>query len=86
LFLGKLSDLLAANGEVGIEEFSRSQLGKSSGGPKSLDMLLVIKELEKELLDLRIVHSEDKDIILDEGDYHQRKVSIVPIIARKDSW
>jgi hypothetical protein len=51
-----------------------------------LDMLLVIKELEKELLDLRIVHSEDKDIILDEGDYHQRKVSIVPIIARKDSW
>jgi hypothetical protein len=69
-----------------IEEFPKSQLGRSLGGPKSLDMLLVIKELEKELLGLRIVHSEDKDIILDEGDYHQGKASIVPIIARKGSW
>jgi len=67
LFLGKLSDLLAANGEVVREEFSKSQLGKSSGWPKNLDMLLDmlldIKELEKELLGVFIVHSEYKDII-----------------------
>ncbi|MEQ8241539.1 MAG: class I SAM-dependent methyltransferase [Cyclobacteriaceae bacterium] len=84
LFLARLSTLLSPGGEVVLEGFSKEQLGKSSGGPKSLEMLWDAEALAKELTGLKVLYSESLNIVLDEGEYHQGEASVIRIIASKE--
>lgn len=82
-FHKKVVQVLKTSGYVIFEAFHKKQLNYSSGGPKDLEMLFSVEEVEKEFAGLKILSLEDKIIELDEGPYHQGKGHVVRILATK---
>ena len=74
---------LKANGVFVLEAFAPEQLAYNTGGPKNIDMLPVLNQLQKELtgLDWEIARSLERD--LDEGRYHNGKAAVIQILGRK---
>ena len=82
-FHQKLVTSLKPGGHILIEAFSKSQLGKPSGGPGNPDLLNNMDELKNDFESLEIVDLHEEDIILDEGAFHQGAASVVRMLARK---
>lgn len=82
-FHRKLKFFLNSGGKVVLECFSKSQIDKKSGGPKNLDLLYSTKQLEADFDYLNIKLLEEKEIYLDEGEFHQGKASVIRMIAQK---
>ncbi|PLX14014.1 MAG: SAM-dependent methyltransferase [Marinilabiliales bacterium] len=80
-FHRRLKYLLNPGGKIILECFSKEQLEKSSGGPKSIDLLYSKKQLEIDFDYLNILMLEEKEIELSEGSFHQGKASVVRMIA-----
>jgi len=74
---------LKPGGRLILEGFHKNQLGKDSGGPKSLDMLFNEKELEEDFAGMEIIILEAKEVELDEGPYHRGIASVIRLVARK---
>ena len=74
---------LKPGGRLIFEGFSKTQLGKKTGGPKDEKMLFSMKELETDLKGLQFDYAEELDIQLNEGEFHRGKGSVVRIIATK---
>lgn len=83
-FHQKVTQVIKTSGYVIFEAFHKNQLNFSSGGPKDLEMLFSVEEVEKEFSGLKILTLEDKIIDLDEGLYHQGKGHVVRMIATKN--
>jgi SAM-dependent methyltransferase len=81
----KLLDALKPGGYLILEGFSKSQLGKSSGGPKDLSMLFDLKELVEDFKSLEIIEATERIVTLDEGLGHNGDASVVRIYARKNT-
>jgi SAM-dependent methyltransferase len=82
-FNKRIASFLKPGGSLILEGFSKRQLGRSSGGPKSEDMLWDITEIANELEGLTIVYAEELEVDLSEGVYHQGKASVIRIRAKK---
>lgn len=83
-FHRNLNNYLKPGGTILLECFSKSQLGKNSGGPKSSDLLYSAKQLEVDFDYLNILSLEETEINLNEGRFHQGNASVVRMIAQKD--
>ena len=79
----KLIGCLNPGGYWLMEVFSKKQLGKSSGGPKTANLLYSIEEIRRELSNLEISLLEERVTNLDEGPYHQGPAEVLRVIARK---
>lgn len=66
-----------------LEAFSKKQLEYDSGGPKSLDMLMSLEELEAELAGLRFDHAVELERSVVEGSGHRGLAAVVQIFAVK---
>lgn len=77
----KLLKFLKPGGVVLLEAFSKAQLNHNTGGPKHLDMLYSIEELEDDFSDLSELKVWEEEIILDEGELHQGKASVIRLIG-----
>lgn len=66
-----------------MELFSKEQINNNSGGPKSLDMLLSLDEIEKDFsnLNFSIKQKIEREIL--EGSFHTGKSSVIQIFAIK---
>lgn len=64
-----------------LEMFSKDQLGKSSGGPQSEEMLYSVEEMKKDTMSLTPVLLEKKVIKLDEGIFHKGDASVIRYIG-----
>lgn len=66
-----------------LEAYSPAQLQRTTGGPRSLDLLMSVAVLREELagLDLLVAQEIDREVI--EGKYHTGTASVVQILARK---
>jgi len=63
---------LRPGGVVIIEAFHPAQLGRSSGGPKDLDMLYRLDDLRADMAGLcEEVFGQEGEVVLDEGPGHQ---------------
>ncbi len=80
----KMANALKPGGKVVLQAFSKSQLGKSTGGPKQLDMLFSIEELSRDFAGLTIELLEEVDVELSEGIYHRGVGSVINMIAKKE--
>lgn len=74
---------LKPGGDLIMEAFHKNQLGKSSGGPKSLDMLFGEEELQSDFAGMEIISLEEVTTTLDEGPHHQGEASLIRLVARK---
>jgi hypothetical protein len=76
---------LCTGGKLILEVFEKEQLGKTSGGPQSPEMLYSIEELEKDFVNMKIDLLEKKHIILDEGSKHSGDAVVIRLIAVKSN-
>ena len=77
-----LLQFLKPNGIVIFEAFSKSQLGKPSGGPKKEEMLFSLSEIQAEFNDLKFDFLEEMILYLKEGEYHQGEASVIQFVGR----
>lgn len=79
----KLLDMLKPGGVIILIGFNKKQLGKSSGGPKLLEMLFDQEMLREDFERCEIEALEEKNVLLSEGHYHQGEAEIIRGIFRK---
>lgn len=79
----RLLDFLRPGGTLILEGFAKAQLGKPSGGPKVLEMLFSEAELRADLDALSSMVFEEKEIVLDEGRYHEGAASVIRLVGKK---
>jgi SAM-dependent methyltransferase len=74
---------LKPGGVFVLEAFSKEQLSYDTGGPKSLDMLLSLEELQQELAGLELIHAVRIERDVREGRGHTGIASVVQVIGVK---
>ncbi len=84
----KFVELLKPGGIVIFEAFSKDHLDYSSknpkvGGPKNVDILYDVDELEKYFSTLEKHKLIQTEVALSEGEYHQGTGSVVRFVGRK---
>lgn len=79
----KLQKYLVKGGIVIIEAFNKTQLGKKSGGPQSLEMLYSIEEILDDFDFCDTINSENKSVYLNEGKYHVGMADVIRLTLKK---
>ena len=74
---------LKPGGIVILEAFHTSQLGNSSGGPGSLEMLFNEKNIASDFIELETIYMEEKSVSLEEGSSHQGNANVICFVGRK---
>jgi len=82
-FHHNLIDSLAIGGAIIIEVFDQDQMGRSSGGPKDLDMLCTPEILAEDFKSVKILELKKEIINLNEGKFHNGEAAIIRMFARK---
>lgn len=82
------SNLLKPGGIIIFEAFSKSHLdyiakNEKVGGPKELDMLFSIEEIQNDFNNYEVVLLEEKEIELQEGLFHNGTGSVIRFVGRK---
>lgn len=73
---------LKPGGTLIIEAFTPRQLGNTSGGPKSIDLLYTAEMLAGDAAGMTVrVLEERDDVDLDEGAFHRGPASVVRLVA-----
>jgi hypothetical protein len=82
-FHKKLISALNTDGIIFIELFDKKQIKNNTGGPKDIDMLNSVAELQNDFrdLDIRLIRNETVQIL--EGTYHSGQAEVVRMIAFK---
>lgn len=79
---------LRPGGVIIFEGFSKEQVeyqkhNPKAGGPKDAEMLYTKEELEADLRGYKFEEFEEKEIELEEGEYHKGKAAVIRFLARK---
>lgn len=75
---------LKPNGIVILEYFSKEQLKMDSGGPQNPDLLYSLDEVFEDFQDFEIYTFKKEIIMLNEGNYHNGKASVIRFVGRKE--
>lgn len=86
----KLATLLKPGGYIIFEAFSKNHLdyqkdNQKIGGPKDIDMLFSIEQIQQDFAGLEIQVLEEKEVFLNEGACHNGKGSVIRFIGKKIS-
>ncbi len=76
-------EALKTNGKLILEMFSKDQIKKTSGGPKELELLYSLSEIEKDFQDLKFEKFFETDTNLNEGSYHSGEASVIRLVGTK---
>ena len=79
----KIVEALKPGGWLIMEAFHTSQLGRSTGGPRSADMLYDRTLLNRDFSGLELLEMEEKLTELDEGPFHRGEAEVIRLIGRK---
>jgi SAM-dependent methyltransferase len=79
----QITKALKPGGKLILEAFHTSQLGNSTGGPQSTEMLFTAEILKKDFSSLKQELLEETELDLDEGPFHRGTVSLVRYIGTK---
>ena len=74
---------LKPRGVFVLEAFSKEQLGYGTGGPQSLDMLMSLDDLKRELAGLELVHAVQLEREVREGSGHTGLASVIQLLGIK---
>jgi len=76
-----LEECLSPDGRLIIEVFSKSQMGRDSGGPKDLNLLYSKDEIEALFPNINFMILEETKISLDEGMHHQGDAAVIRAVG-----
>ena len=76
---------LKPNGWLLVEGYNDQQLGRGTGGPPSLDLMINLTELEQEFADYRVYHAKNVVRTIIEGEGHSGDGAVAQFIAQKPS-
>lgn len=79
-----LGEHLKTSGMIVLEAFAKEQIRHESGGPRDLNKLYSIAELEEDFRDLRIESLYQTEVNLEEGSFHRGKADIIRLIAARE--
>tara|TARA_R110000823_G_scaffold305263_1_gene427297 strand:- start:1079 stop:1714 length:636 start_codon:yes stop_codon:yes gene_type:complete len=79
-----LMEFLKPNGKVYFEAFAKEQLKNTSGGPKTIEMLFSVEEIQEEFSGLKFEFLEQRTILLAEGVYHKGEAEVIRFVATKN--
>ncbi|MGN6645162.1 MAG: class I SAM-dependent methyltransferase [Cytophaga sp.] len=84
----KLNHLLRKGGILIFEAFSKKHLeyiarNEKVGGPKETDMLFSVEEIRADFPDYDIIELTEKEIELNEGEFHSGTGSVIRFTGRK---
>lgn len=79
----KIMEALVPGGVLIYQAYSTRQLNYQTGGPREVDLLVNLNELEESFSDMRVLHAcmHDKEIY--EGKYHTGLAAVTEFVARK---
>ena len=78
-----VNNALKPGGVLILEAFHTSQLGNSTGGPPSLEMLFKEETLLSDFASLEIIEIYQTRVILNEGPFHQGEAEVIRFVGRK---
>ncbi len=82
-FHRNMAAALRPGGWLILEGFNLEQLQFQSGGPRDHAMLFTEEMLRGDFEALEIISLESKQLLLDEGPYHQGEAAVIRLLARK---
>ena len=74
---------LKPGGIVILEGFSKEQIKNNTAGPKDINMLYSIRELKEDFSQFSELDVWEEEIMLDEGEFHSGKSSVIRLIGKK---
>jgi len=77
----KMLHLLKPGGKIILEAFHKTQLGKTSGGPQTADLLYSEEELRADFTECSHLDIKQENITLREGLYHAGEAAVIRLIA-----
>ncbi len=81
----RFTSFLKPGGTLITEVFGKNQLGRSSGGPKDLELLYSIDEMQKLFPTIRFSQCQEELIVLNEGACHQGEAVVIRLVGRKQT-
>lgn len=79
----KLENCLKKKGLVIMEVFSKNQLGRTSGGPKNIDLLYSKDEIVALFPNIEFMILEETKVVLKEGSHHEGEAVVIRAVGRK---
>jgi ubiquinone/menaquinone biosynthesis C-methylase UbiE len=79
----RLLKFLKPGGELIAIGFSKQQLGKTSGGPKDINMLFSREQLLDDFAALTKIEIHEEETTLDEGPFHQGNASVIWMVGKR---
>ena len=79
----RLIESLKPGGYFILEAFNKKQLGNTSGGPKSEEMLFSIELLQSDFKSLKILELQEYSVFLEAGDGHSGHADIIRFFGQK---
>lgn len=84
----KLKTLLKPDGVILFEAFSKKHLdfqktNPKVGGPKDLDMLFSVEQIQEDFPDFEVQILEEKEVFLNEGEFHYGTGSVIRFVGKK---
>ncbi|PKQ62336.1 hypothetical protein BZG02_13280 [Labilibaculum filiforme] len=78
-----LADSLKPGGTILIEVFSKSQLGRKTGGPQNEDLLYDLSEIKRDFEGFTFPVLQEVEINLSEGELHNGNAMVIRFVGRK---
>ena len=80
---------LRPSGFIIMEAFSKNQIknqikGHSGGGPKNIDMLYSLEDVQNDFDNFKIVELNETEVCLTEGDFHNGIGSVIRFVGQKE--
>lgn len=82
-FHQEICNSIRPGGFLVLEAFAKEQVQLESGGPGDADLLYDAPSLCNDFPFLHLMSCEQKEIILDEGDYHKGKAAVLRMIGQR---
>lgn len=82
-FHQKMLRFLKPGGKLILEGFEKSQINKTTGGPKNTDMLFSKEELLNDFNMLKKLTFSKKEVELNEGKFHHGNANLIRLIGIK---
>lgn len=82
-FHRQVVNALRPGGHLILEAFSRDQINNISGGPRNQELLYDLADLQHDFKDMMLTVSQQEQVRLNEGPFHQGKADVIRIFATK---